>query len=167
MPKRKCIVRCYMELKWTSLVNVWLMLLLCDAWFADTLRPLPSSHLRPQAVLYKVCNCRIGWWVLKMSSKLIKKIKITLSLRCLTWFVCSHRTPQSGLCYCQEQTPCVVYSWFISNSFTSFKTQSFFTSSLKFQVSTVSADFSFIIILLPLLYFFYLHCEIWNLKAKS
>lgn len=104
---------------------------------------------------------------LKRFSKLIKKIKITLSLRCLTWFVCSHRTPQSGLCYCQEQTPCVVYSWFTSNSFTSFKTQSFFTSSLKFQVSTVSADFSFIIILLPLLYFFYLHCEIWNLKAKS
>lgn len=98
----------------------------------------------------------------KSFKKYIKKIKITLSLRCLTLFVCSHRKPQAGLCYCQgtdrhlaQHTPNLLPApslvWKL------------FASSLKFQASTVSADFSFMIILLPLLYFFYL-CSLWDLE---
>lgn len=36
---------------------------------------------------------------LKSLKKYFKKIKITLSLRCLTLFFCSHGKPQEGLCY--------------------------------------------------------------------
>lgn len=81
------------------------------------------SPPQPQAVLYKVCNCRIGCKGYLKSGQ----IKITLLfhsyklvLRCLILFVCSFMQLMVLL---GNKHPCITaYSKFTSSSFISLKT---------------------------------------------
>lgn len=99
---------------------------------------------------------------LKSFKKYIKKIKITLSLRCLTLSVPIENVRQVYV-ITREQTPCVASSQFTSSSFTNFKTLSFFTSwsfkCLRLQLISVSWLFYYHCFISST----FVHCEIWNL----
>lgn len=107
--------------------------------------PLPAA-------LCEVCRCsrRRKEYLKSSQIKIVLPFRIyKLTLRCQALLVCSFRKVDAPLCHCKATVTRVAHSQFTSSSFISFKTRLFFTSPLV----SVSAAFSFMLVLLRLLSF--------------